>query len=62
MAPTIDFTKPLPFFHDDASERVLYIAHGPSPSPLWVLKNAHDIDLSDEPANSVALPTPHGAA
>ena len=150
MAPTIDFTEPLPFFHHHASERVLYVAHGPSPSPLvfsiadkdllrhelicrapvltdathpfgkstgvsslverpvrrglaeaevydpgglqdtlelwrdfcdavaerlqtgeelepalamtWVLQNAHDIDLNDEPANSAAVPNPHGAA
>ena len=34
MAPTIDFTEPLPFFHHGASERVLYVTHGPSPSPL----------------------------
>ena len=27
-------TAPLPFFYHGASERVLYIAHGPSPSPL----------------------------
>jgi hypothetical protein len=34
MAPRIDFTAPLPFFYHAASERVLYVAHGPSPSPL----------------------------
>ena len=34
MEPTIDFTEPLPFFRHGASERVLYVTHGPSPSPL----------------------------
>ena len=34
MSPTFDFIAPLPFFYHGASERVLYIAHGPSPSPL----------------------------
>ena len=31
MAPTTDFTAPLPFFYHPASERLLYVAHGPSP-------------------------------
>ncbi|HEY0133529.1 MAG TPA: hypothetical protein VGB85_05600 [Nannocystis sp.] len=34
MAPKIAFSEPLPFFHHAASERVLYVTHGPSPSPL----------------------------
>lgn len=34
MSPTFDFTAPLPFFYHAASERILYLAHGPSPSPL----------------------------
>ncbi|HEY0137278.1 MAG TPA: hypothetical protein VGB85_24515 [Nannocystis sp.] len=34
MAPKTDVTAPLPFFYHAASERVLYVAHGPSPSPL----------------------------
>jgi len=34
MTSTFDITAPLPFFYHAASERVLYIAHGPSPSPL----------------------------
>ena len=34
MASKIDFTAPLPFFYHAASERILYVTHGPSPSPL----------------------------
>lgn len=34
MAQKVDFTAPLPFFRHAVSERVLYVAHGPSPSPL----------------------------
>ena len=34
MAPTIAFSEPLPFFYHAESERVLYVTHGPSPSPL----------------------------
>lgn len=34
MSPEIDLIEPLPFLYHAASERVLYVAHGPSPSPL----------------------------
>ena len=34
MPPTIAFSEPLPFFYHPESERVLYVTHGPSPSPL----------------------------
>lgn len=34
MAPTIAFSEPLPFFYHVESDRVLYVTHGPSPSPL----------------------------
>ena len=30
----VDFTEPLPFFHHEESERVLYVTQGASPSPL----------------------------
>jgi len=31
---SIAFSEPLPFFYHAESERVLYVTHGPSPSPL----------------------------
>ncbi len=33
-ASRVDLTEPLPFFHHEASERVLYVTQGASPSPL----------------------------